>query len=177
MVWPFYAFFFPFSSSFSPAPSGTGRKSIVYSDSIPVVNRPYYLATHASQVGPTRMQYAAYFHVPGGDTWGASSTGSAPYADTQPGWRFLCKIEVSTNLAGEWWLRNLYSFVEQWSGVSGLADRAALFGPGFLAPQAPNASTPPEFEQITQVTFDHFPETLQRQPLIADFKLFVVAPS
>ena len=79
----------------------------------------------------------------------------AAYADTQPGWRFLCKIEVSTNPAGEWWLRNLYSFVEQWSPVSGLADRAALFGPGFLAPQAPNASTPPAFEQITRVTFDY----------------------
>ena len=126
---------------------GTGRKSIVYSDDLPVVGQPYYMVTHAQKVGPFRMQYSAYFYVPGAAAWGSAPLDGTAYAATPPGWRFLSRIEVGTDAQERWRMANMHSFVEQWFPVRGLARRAALFGPGFVA-QDPGAVTASSFAQI-----------------------------
>lgn len=133
---------------------GTGRKSIVYSDDLPVTERPYYMVTHAKRVGPFRMQYSAYFYVPGKESWGSSNSEGAPYSNTNPGWRFLSRIEVNTDAHEQWYMSDMSSFVEQWTGAKGLTRRAALFGPSFVAEEQ-NIGAAASFEQVREAFFTY----------------------
>ena len=133
---------------------GTGRKSIVYSDDLPITNTPYYMVTRAKHVGPYRMQYSAYFYVPGQDAWGSSNRDGAPYSNTRPGWRFLSTIEVGTDADEQWHMSNMNSFLEQWTGVNGLTKRSALFGPSFVA-QDDGVQATVSFQQISQAFFTY----------------------
>ena len=94
---------------------GTGRKSMLDTDNLPVVGEPYYFVTHADPVGADRTRYTGYIYV--------SALG---------GWRLLSQIEVGRG-GKPWHLRDLYSFVEQWAGENTLDVRAATYGPSFLS--------------------------------------------
>jgi hypothetical protein len=76
------------------------------------------------------------------------------YAATPPGWRFLSRIEVGTDARKNWRMEHMHSFVEQWSPVHGLARRAALFGPSFVA-KDPGAVTAAEFAQVSGASFNY----------------------
>jgi hypothetical protein len=95
---------------------GTGRKSYFDTSKIPNVDEEYFFVTQANYLGNKRMEYTGYF-----------------YASALGGWKLLSRIQVSTNNAGKWWLSSLYSFVEQWSAIKTTEDRAALFGPSYMA--------------------------------------------
>jgi len=93
---------------------GTGRKSEFQVDNFPIINEEYYFVTQAAYLGNRRMEYTGYFYFEGN-------------------WKLLSRIQVSTNQSEEWWLKGLYTFVEQWDEVDTTKDRAALFGPAFMA--------------------------------------------
>ena len=96
------------------------------------------------------MQYSTFFYVPGAADWDSSTSDhSHNFVPTPPGWRFLSNIEVSTDDQEQWWMSNLYSFLEQWTGTNGLAERSGLYGPAYLAEETGS------FVQITSAHFRH----------------------
>ena len=100
---------------------GTGRKSMLDTDALPVPGVPYHFVTHARAVGSpvgSRVQYAGYVH-----------------ADALGGWRLLSVIEVSAG-SKDWRLSGMGSFVEQWTASNTLLPRGALFGPSFVSADA-----------------------------------------
>jgi hypothetical protein len=107
----------------------------VYSDDLPVTEQPYYIVTWARSVGAGtyRMQYSTFFFVPGTQDWDSSNADNGSYTPTPPGWRFLSTIEVGTDANEVWYMADLYSFLEQWTGQNGLDKRSGLYGPSFLA--------------------------------------------
>jgi len=111
---------------------GTGRKSYFDTSKIPNVDEEYFFVTQANYLGNKRMEYTGYF-----------------YASALGGWKLLSRIQVSTNNAGKWWLSSLYSFVEQWDAIKTTEDRAALFGPSYMA-----NTDGQNFYQIERGTFD-----------------------
>uniref|UniRef100_A0A7S1FM33 DUF3472 domain-containing protein n=1 Tax=Corethron hystrix TaxID=216773 RepID=A0A7S1FM33_9STRA len=109
---------------------GTGRQSRY--DRAPFsLNEEYYFVTQAKYLGNKRMEHTGYFYDNGL-------------------WRLLSRIQVSTNNSEEWWISGLYSFVEQWTAVDTTKDRAALFGPSYMADEDAT-----EFYQIKKVRFSH----------------------
>ena len=96
---------------------GTGRTSSIQvsNQGFPIVGQEYYFVTQAAYLGDRRMEYTGYFYLNGK-------------------WKLLSRIQVSTDGNEEWWLTDLYSFVEQWSAVDTTKDRGALYGPSFMAP-------------------------------------------
>jgi hypothetical protein len=110
---------------------GTGRKSYFDSDQLPVVGEAYYMVTQAAYLGNGRMEYTGYFY-----------DGSK--------WKLLSRIQVSTNDNEEWWIGGMYSFVEQWLEVDTTKNRAALYGPSFMA-----AEDGQDFVQVEWATFSH----------------------
>jgi hypothetical protein len=95
------------------------------------------------------MQYSTFFYVPGNKNWDSSATGGSPYTPTPPGWRFLSTIEVGTDANEVWYMADLYSFLEQWTGQKGLDKRSGLYGPSFLAGETG------DFVQINDCYFRH----------------------
>ncbi|CAB9513880.1 Domain of unknown function (DUF3472) [Seminavis robusta] len=110
---------------------GTGRKSFFDTSSLPNENQAYYMVTQAAYLGNRRMEYTGYF-LEGNQ------------------WRLLSRIQVSTNQGEEWWIDGMYSFVEQWLEIQTTRDRAALFGPSYVAEV--HRST---FVQVPSATFSH----------------------
>jgi len=109
---------------------GTGRKS--YYDREPFqIGVSYYFVTQAVYLGNKRMEYTGYFFEEGR-------------------WRLLSRIQVSTNSNEQWWLKGLYSFVEQWSEIDTTSDREAAFGPSYMADENGN-----DFRQIERGSFTH----------------------
>jgi hypothetical protein len=125
--------------------------SIVYSDNLPILDQPYYIVTWAKSVGAGtyRMQYSTFFYVPGTADWDAAKTETSAYTTRAPGWQFLSTIEVGTDNNEQWYMSGLYSFLEQWTGSNGLARRAGLYGPSFLAGETG------DFVQINDCYFRH----------------------
>jgi hypothetical protein len=95
------------------------------------------------------MQYSTFFYVPGTQDWDSSETDGSSYTPTPPGWRFLSTIEVGTDANEVWYMADLYSFLEQWTGENGLDKRSGLYGPSFLA------SETGDFVQIDDCYFRH----------------------
>jgi len=112
---------------------GTGRKSYFDTSLLPNTDEEYYFVTQAKYLGNNRMEHTGYF-----------------YASALGGWKLLSRIEVSTNNNQKWWLSGLYSFVEQWDAIKTTEDRAALFGPSYMADE--NGQ---DFYQIRSGTFNH----------------------
>mmetsp|Transcript_23490 Transcript_23490/g.35667 ORF Transcript_23490/g.35667 Transcript_23490/m.35667 type:complete len:500 (-) Transcript_23490:113-1612(-) len=110
---------------------GTGRKSYFDTPALPVINEEYFFVTQAAYLGNRRMEYTGYFYFQGS-------------------WKLLSRIQVSTNQNEEWWLGGLYNFVEQWSAIDTTKDRAALFGPAFMA-----STDGDDFTQVSGVSFSH----------------------
>ena len=109
---------------------GTGRQS--YYDRGPFeLNKSYYFVTQAAYLGNRRMEYTGYFYEDGK-------------------WRLLSRIQVSTNAGEKWWLKGLYSFVEQWTEIETTSNREALFGPSYMASTDGNV-----FHQIEEAYFTH----------------------
>jgi hypothetical protein len=123
----------------------------VYSDTLPILDDPYYMMTYARSVGEGtyRMQYSSFFYVPGTAEWDSSTSSGGTFTPTKPGWRFLSTIEVQAPDNGQWWMSSLYSFLEQWEGAEGLSLRRALYGPGFVAEEGG------DFVQIKETIFNH----------------------
>jgi len=111
---------------------GTGRKSYFDTNQIPNTDEEYFFVTQAKYLGNKRMEHTGYF-----------------YSSALGGWKLLSRIEVSTNNAGKWWISGLYSFVEQWAAIKTTEDRAALFGPSYMA-----NSDGQNFHQIRSGWFD-----------------------
>jgi len=112
---------------------GTGKKSWFYFNSWSL-EAPYYMVTHAQDMGGGRVRYSGYFR-------------------TDEEWRFLATFEV--NGGTQWWLRNLYSFVEQWSPENTDQTRAALYGPSFMLPESADAASCPTWTQVQSATFSY----------------------
>ena len=117
---------------------GTGRKSMLDTDAIPVVGEPYYFVTHAEPVpgaAADRARYSGYIHAP-----------------ALGGWRLLSQIEVG--LGGTpWHLRGMYSFVEQWSGENTLDVRAASYGPSFTSEDVDGVAN--TYSLVPTARFEH----------------------
>ena len=108
----------------------TGRKSY-YNREPFQLSESYYFMTQATYLGNSRMEYTGYFYENGH-------------------WRLLSRIQVSTNSSNQWWLKGLYSFVEQWTEIETTSDRAALFGPSYMANKDGS-----NFQQIKFADFSH----------------------
>jgi len=109
---------------------GTGRKS-QYDRKPFEIDTAYYFVTQAVYLGNRRMEYTGYF-----------------YEDSR--WRLLSRIQVSTNKSEEWWIKETHSFVEQWAAQETTRNRAALFGPSYLADVDGT-----NFQQVKTARFSH----------------------
>ena len=61
---------------------------------------------------------------------------------------------MDTDEQDQWYMSDMYSFVEQWTGAKGLTRRAALFGPSFVA-QENGVGAAASFEQVSEAFFTY----------------------
>jgi len=96
---------------------GTGRKSIRYIDggTFPVVGDEYYFVTQAHlNEERSKMEYTGYFYDNGT-------------------WKLMSRLMVGQPPGQNWWFTNMHSFLEQWTNADTTKDRAAMYGPAFVA--------------------------------------------
>jgi len=113
---------------------GTGRKSIRYIEggTFPVVGEEYYFVTQAHlNEEISKMEYTGYFYDNGT-------------------WTLMSRLMVGALPRKKWWFTNMHSFLEQWTNVDTTKDRAAMYGPCFVADTDGTS-----LEQIVSATFTH----------------------
>lgn len=119
---------------------GTGRKSYFDSTAFPKIGEEVFMVVHALDAPHNRIEYTGFVH------------------SKAEGWRLLSRIAVNKGNS-MWYLRNLYSFVEQWYPASTFDTRAALYGPAWMS-----SKEALDFQQVQSGTYSlgNVPENFER---------------
>lgn len=113
---------------------GTGRKSIRYIEggTFPAVGKEYYFITQAHlNTETSKMEYTGYFHDDGT-------------------WKLMSRLMLKELPGKDWWFTGMHSFLEQWTNVDTTKNRAAMYGPSFIADTEGKS-----LEQIVSGRFTH----------------------